>query len=432
VTIPILFSDRVDRSGHSPISYLMEQGVANPGIISLAAGLVDQASLPVAEVRQAVETVLAEAERGCRALQYGTTDGDAQIRERLVGHLAAMEGKLPADLGLAPDRIMVGTGSQQLLYLVAEILLNPGDVVLMGVPSYFVFMGALENLAANIVPIQTDEEGVIPQALEDALESFERKRELQRVKFIYDVSYYNNPTGLSLSEKRRATLVQLAKRWSIHHRIFILEDAAYRELRYHGDDIPSMLNFDPEGETVIYAGTFSKPFAPGLKTGYAVIPRSLRSALIVQKGHHDFGTSNFNQQLLAETLANGDYYRHLGGLRQTYRLKLDATLAALDRELAPLAGRVTWTRPSGGLYVWVRLPNDFVTGSTSEFFARCLTAGVLVVPGEYCYPKTMNNVPRNYFRLSFGVQPIGAIEEGIRRLGNVLRAMLLDPAKSAV
>ncbi|MFO0944797.1 MAG: PLP-dependent aminotransferase family protein [Planctomycetota bacterium] len=424
MTLSVRFSERVGRGGSSPISYMMEQGVANPGIISLAAGLVDQESLPVEEVGGCVDRVLGEPRRGQRALQYGTTDGDLEIRQRLVEHLASLEGCLPRDLALSPDRLIVGTGSQQLLYLVGEILLDPGDIVLLGVPTYFVYMGALESLGARIVPIPTDDEGMLPDALDEALAKIEQARELERVKFIYDVSYFNNPTGLCLSARRRQAIVDLAWRWSKTQRIFVVEDAAYRELRYRGEDIPSMLRFDAKGETVLYAGTFSKPFAPGLKTGYLVTPPSLRNALIQQKGHHDFGSSNFVQHLLAEALTSGDYHRHLGMLRELYREKLEVTLSAIEAQFAPLGERVQWTEPDGGLYVWVRLPPSIPTSTNGDFFSRCLAAGVLVVPGEYCYPQSMPNVPRSYFRLSFGFQTIPKIEEGVARLGKVLREML--------
>lgn len=417
-------SERASRHGFSPISYLMEQGVANPGILSLAAGLVDQESLPVAEVQRAVAGLLADPERGRRALQYGTTDGDGEFRRLIIDHLAALDGRLPGDLGLMPERVIVGTGSQQLLYLVGEILLDPGDIVLVGVPSYFVYMGALESLGARIVPLATDEHGIVPEALDDTLEGLESHGDLERVKFLYDVTYFNNPTGLSLSAERKRALVEAARRWSRRQRIFVVEDAAYRELRYRGEDIPSLLAWDQEGDMVVYAGTFSKPFAPGLKTGYAVVPTALRAALIQQKGHHDFGTSNFNQQLLAQAITTGEYHRHLAELRRIYRAKLEASLDALARELAGQSGQVRWTKPDGGLYVWVRLPPEIRTATDSEFMARCLEAGVLVVPGEFCFPSSMPDVPRNYFRLSFGVQPVAGIREGVRRLAGVIRSLI--------
>lgn len=418
------YSRRVSYSGPSPITYMMEQGVANPGIISLAAGLVDQETLPVEETRRAIEAVLSDPVRARAALQYGTTDGDRQLRDALCRNLANLDGKSPAAMGLSADRVIVGTGSQQLLYLAAECLIDPGDIVLLGVPAYFVFMGALESFGARIEPVETDGEGLIPEAVEAALRRLETSRELDRVKLIYDVSYFNNPTGLSLSAPRRAALVDVAKRWSRRHRIMILEDAAYRELRYRGPELPSMLSFDEEGRHVLYAGTFSKPFSPGMKTGYLVVPRDLREPLMRQKGHHDFGSANFTQALILEAMASGDYLRHLETLRDLYCRKLDAMLSILSEELASHAKEMTWTRPDGGLYVWAELPQKIHTTRGEPFFEACLRAGALYVPGEYCYPTGAANVPRSTLRLSFGNQPIERLVEGVRRLAGVIRTAL--------
>lgn len=414
------YSQRVLDCGKSPIAYLMEQGVENADVISLAAGLVDQESLPVEMVRAAVERVLSNHAEGCAALQYGTTEGDRRLRELLVDHLARLDGCAPAEIGLHPERIIVGTGSQQLLYLVGEILLNPGDLVLMGVPGYFVYMGALESLGAKVVPIETDIDGLIPEAVDEQLATLERQGELARVKLIYDVSYFNNPTGWSLSAARRRELVAVARRWSKRQRIYILEDAAYRELRYSGSDLPSMLRFDPSGEQVLYAGTFSKPLSPGLKTGYLVAPAELISPLVYQKGHHDFGSSNFTHRILAELLASGDYMRHLDRLRQIYGAKLALMLRTLTDGLAELDGEVAWTQPEGGLYVWLKTPARVSAAHDSTFFRRCLESGVLFVPGEYCYPRSHAAAGRQFVRLSFGVQPPERIREGVERFCRVL------------
>lgn len=418
--VPIGFSERVKRSDKPPISYLMAQAVGNPDILSLAAGLVDRETLPVEEVRAAVDALLSTPETAQDALQYGSTEGDRYLRELLALHVDRMDGVGEGKPRLDADRVLVGTGSQQLLYLVGEVLLDPGDIVLLGTPAYFVFMGVLESLGATIVPVATDEDGLVPEAVDEALRRTERAGRLDRVKLIYDVSYFNNPTGLSLAPHRRPELVALARHWSKRSRIFVLEDAAYRELRYRGADVPSMLRDDPEGEHVFYAGTFSKPFSPGLKTGYLVLPQGVREALVNQKGHHDFGSANFNQRLLALTIARGDYDRHLRRLRDQYRGKLDVMLQCLETEFAECRDQVTWTNPEGGLYVWVRLPPEISTAQGSEFFERCLSVGVLTVPGRFCFPRASEAVPDYYLRLSFGVQSVDGIREGVRRLASVV------------
>lgn len=419
----IRFSQRVHRSGPAPISYLMEQGVANPGILSLAAGLVDQESLPTQETMQAVRSLLSDPVCGKSALQYGTSEGHRSLREQVVRHLAELDNASPQALGLDAGRVLVGTGSQQLLYLVAEVLLDPGDIVLVGAPGYFVYMGALESFGVRMIGIETDQNGLLPDKVEETLARLERERELGRVKFLYDVSYFNNPTGLCLSEERRGALVDVVKRWSKQQRIFLLEDAAYRELRYGGGELPSLLRFDPEGEHVLYAGTFSKPFAPGLKCGYLVAPEPLVAPIVQQKGHHDFGSANFSQAILSEVLANGGYRRHLERLRTLYARKMAAMLGVL-REMLGGAEEVSWTIPEGGLYVWLTLPPKIETTRGGAFFERCLKAGVLYVPGEFCYPASYPRIPRHQLRLSFGALPIERIEEGVRRLAAEVRRLL--------
>lgn len=424
MSIPVRLSERVRRCGPAPISYLMQQAVANPHLISLAAGLVDQASLPAPEVLESAQRVLSDPVRGRAALQYGTTNGDFRLREQLMNHLAHLEGRSTASLGLTPERFILGTGSQQLLYLVGEVLLDPGDIVILGVPAYFVFLGVLESLGARVLAVPTDDHGLIPEAVQEALVHCENNGDLSRVKLIYDVSYFNNPTGVTLSADRREPLVSLARKWSREQRIHIIEDAAYRELRYAGNDYPSMLQYDPEGDTVLYAATFSKPFSPGMKTGYLVTPRPLVSAFLTQKGHHDFGSANLLHYLLGDVLASGAYQRHLQILRDLYRKKLTITLDTLACTLAPIADRVTWTRPEGGLYVWLTLPGAISTGQQSELFHRCLKAGVLYVPGEFCYPAGTASVRHDGIRLSFGVLDEAALREGIHRLASVLVPMV--------
>lgn len=420
MSVPVRFSQRVERSGAPLISYLMEQAVANPDLISLAAGLVDTESLPDDEVLAAANRILSDPKRGKSALQYGTTSGDATLRQLLAERLDRMDqeaGKpgTPID----PDQVVIGTGSQQLLYLVSEVLLDPGDIVLLGVPAYFVYMGALESFGVNLIGVESDENGVIPEAIDEELAKLERSGELDRVKLIYEPSYFNNPTGWTLSAERRPQLVEIAQRWSKRRRILILEDAAYRELRYSGRDIPSLRAFDETGDTVLYAGTFSKPFSPGLKSGYLVAPHDLIEPLIHQKGHHDFGSSNLIQQILAECMRTGGYDRQLTRIRSLYQSKLKLTLDLLHDGLEPVSPQVIWTQPEGGLYVWLELPKGIATDRDSRFFKRCLEAGVLYVPGEFCYPRSSHG-SNHSLRLSFGVPTPEKIREGIRRLCSVV------------
>ena len=407
------------------ISSLMQTALANPGLISLAAGFVDQDSLPVEATARAVEAILGNPIEGRRALQYGTTRGDAGLRRRLVAQLERNEGVPAGTFGDVTSRVVVTTGSAQLLYLVAEALLDPGDIALVESPTYFVFLGVLETRGARAIGIETDSQGLRLDSLEETLADLEAQGLLDRVKLIYTVTEHANPTGNSLAEGRRGPLVELARRWSKGGRIFILEDAAYRGLSFAEVEPSSVWSHDERGDTVILARTFSKTLSPGLKTGYGILPESLVEPVLRLKGNHDFGTSNFGQQILEHLMADGSYDRHVEGLVHLYRRKRDAMLGALERHFAPLED-VSWTRPSGGLFIWLTAPEGVDTGPDGPLFARCLAEGVLYVPGAFAFAETPGPIPTRHARLCYGVPGEADLDEGARRLAAAMTACL-DP-----
>lgn len=417
---PLRLSSQVLRSADPPINYFIQQAVENPRLISLAAGLVDEPSLPAGAVADALRDILADPARARAALQYGTTHGYRPLREKLLKRVAGADGCTPVAMGLDPDCVVVTTGSQQLLYLVAEMLLEPGDIVITEAPSYFVYQGTLEALGVRTLAVPMDADGIDTDALEELLQKLEQSGELDRLRLIYVVDYFQNPTGLTLSLPRRQRLVELARRFSQRQRILILEDAAYRELRYDGEDLPSIKSFDPDNAFVILALTFSKPLAPGIKTGYGLLPAELVPPLLRIKGNHDFGSVNLMQHLVDRMLETGAYDRHVAQLRQLYRQKRDLLLASLEQEFAGLP--VRWTHPAGGLYVWLTFPTAFDAGPTGPMMQAAQREGVLYVPGQFCYlecdgcPK-----PSHEARLSFGVVPLEQIPEAIRRLGRAVR-----------
>jgi 2-aminoadipate transaminase len=413
---PVCLSGRALQTADQPISYFMQQAVENPNLISLAAGLVDPVSLPAAEVRAALDDLLTRPASARAALQYGTTQGYAALREQLLARTVALDDLCAAEVSLTPDDVVVTTGSQQLLYLVGELLLNPGDLVITEAPSYFVYQGTLNSLGARTLAVPMDEQGMDTDALADLLSHLEQTGELARLKLIYVCDYFQNPSGRTLSLPRRRHLLELAQRYSRGHRLFVLEDAAYRELRYDGPDLPSVKSFDSDNRHVILAMTFSKPCAPGLKTGYGLLPRELMPALLRLKGNHDFGSNNLTQHLLDRLLSSGAYDRHVAELCDVYRGKRDALLDALAEEL-PAGTGVRWTRPDGGLYVWLTFPPGTDAGPHSLLMHAALHEGVLYVPGQFCYLEGSGvPVPSNEARLSFGVAPPEQLREGARRL----------------
>jgi 2-aminoadipate transaminase len=418
------FSRRRQWASRQAISFLMQQGVENPDVISLAAGLVDPHTLPVEATRMAFEQLLTDTDRARQALQYGTTLGAETLRRQLLKHLARLEGLQVEDLGIASGQLVLTTGSQQLLSLVGEVLLDPDDICLVAAPTYFVFLGVLEGLAARTIPVATDADGMCIDALQSQLEQLDGEGLLERVKLIYLVSYYENPSGVSLSAERRREVVELVRRWSQRNRIFVLEDAAYRELRYDGPELPSIWSYDSGRDFVILAQTFSKSFAPGLRVGYGVLPQTLAEPICDRKGNEDFGSANLNQHLVAKVLEEGLYAGHVDKLRVSYRAKRDSMLAAAEKYFDDLPG-VRWVHPHGGLYVWMTLPESIDTGFDGELFRRATKVEkMMYVPGDLCFPGPPDDRPRNQIRLSFGVEDPAGIELGMRRLANAIRAVI--------
>jgi len=424
-------SERAQRVGPSPIGGLMVRALEQPALISLAAGFVDQASLPVEAARSAVLSALAEPEAARAALQYGTTAGDVQLREQIAraitdADVAALHANNPDRL-TAPlnvpraENMLITAGSNQILALLAEALLDPGDVILCDAPTYFVFTSIVKGVAGRCIGIAADEHGMRLDALEAELARHAHDGQLHRIKAVYVMSYFDNPRGVSLSAQRRAELLALVERYSHNRPIYVIEDAAYRELRYEAPDLPSLFSYDKAQKFVIYTGTFSKSFAPGVRVGYGVFPPDLLQVMLALKGNLDFGSPYLNQRLVSHALSDGLYEPHVALLRSVYGRKAACMLDALEAELTPL-GIAHWVRPRGGLYVWVELAAHLDTGEQGQLFARACELGVLYVPGEPCFPE--GAVQRSCMRLSFGVQSEPRIAEGIAKLARAIREQL--------
>jgi 2-aminoadipate transaminase len=421
-TLPL--SSKARRTPEQPISYLISVVMRNPGLINLAAGLVDPLTLPVEECHAITAKLFSDPARGRAALQYDTTIGLKELRGAVLQHVEKLEGKTAAEMGLTPDHVVITTGSQQSLYLLGDALLDPGDIVIAAQPSYFVYTGALASLGATVLTVPMDEDGMDVEAVGTLLAKLETQGKLPRVKMVYCTSYFQNPTGLTLSLARRPRLLEIVKQFSKTQRITILEDAAYRELRYDGDALPSIKSFDTENKYTALSQTFSKPFAPGLKLGFTAMPGDLLEAVLHQKGNHDFGSSSLAQHIAYEAMRDASYFSHVARLRRSYREKRDALLAALD-SLMPKDAGITWTHPHGGLYVWMTLPKEIDTSRNGTMFDAALAAGVVYVPGDYCsQPGEDGKLPKHQLRLSFGQVAIEQILPGVERLAGVLSGQL--------
>ena len=412
------------RTKAPPISWLMQLTLSRPKLISLAAGFTDSASLPVGDVRELMDAMLRSRGTGRPALQYGSTQGDPDLRRLTAEHLRRLDKVSDSSRAHSPGRMIVTNGSQQLLYMAAEALCDTGDIVLVEDPTYFVFLGILQSRGLRARAVRMEHDGLNLARLEEVLRSLARSGELRRVKALYSVSYFQNPTGLTTSFEKKAAVLKLLRKYERRagHPIYLLEDAAYRELRFKGGDVQSALAVPGRPDRVIYAGTYSKPFATGARVGFGILPEPVFTAALRIKGNHDFGASNLLQQLLARALATGRYRKHLGELRSRYARKAQTMLKALQDHFPPA---VEWLKPRGGMYFWARLPRGLKSGTKSKLFQTALEADVLYVPGQLCYAEDpARPKPNDEMRLSFGSATEANIREGIKRLGTVLRKEL--------
>ena len=419
---PLHLSQLAKRSSEQAIGFLMQQALENSDCISLAAGFVDEATLPANLTRNTIQSLLTDDAAGRRILQYGITTGPESLRESFRKHLAHLEHTDPESISL--DNLMLTTGSQQLLCLAAQAVFEPDDICLVAAPTYFVFMGVLDAVGAKAVPVHADEDGMCPVDLDRQLQQLDAAGLLPRVRMVYVVSYYDNPSGVSVSADRRPQLLDVTKRWSKHDRILLLEDAAYREVRFDGPELPSIWSFDTDKDTVILTQTFSKSFAPGIRVGLSVLPDDLVKPVSNLKANEDFGSPHLNQAVLARILDDDQYLSHVQKVVQAYQKKRDAMLTAADEFFSDLNG-VSWYTPSGGLYVWMSLPDHVSTSFDSELFHQATRVSkVMYVPGELCHPVIDGCRPNYQMRLSYGVQSEDGIREGMKRLASAVRTVL--------
>lgn len=393
-----LASDRMRSSAIRELLKLTERSE----VISFAGGLPAPEAFPVAPFREAAYRVLAE--HGPQALQYGPTEGYLRLREMIARHTRRYH------IVVEPDNILITTGSQQALDLIGKVFLDPGDVILAERPTYLGALQAWSAAAPAYVSLKVDDDGMDTRMLENALRA--------GPKFIYVLPNFQNPTGATLSLERRKLLAERAD----HYGIPIVEDDPYGQLRYDGHHLPSLVALDSGARgdkiysgNVIYVSSFSKILAPGLRLGWIVAPKEVIGKLTTAKQGADLHTSSFIQMISHEVARAGFLDKHVRFIRALYRTRRDAMLAAMERHFPE---GIHWTRPAGGLFVWVTLPPHV---DAAELLPAALEQGVAFVPGASFYA----DLPmKNTLRLNFSNPECKRIEQGIRRLGLALKKTL--------
>ena len=373
-----------------------------PGMISFAGGLPAPATFPVEAMRAACERVL-QSDAGARqALQYGASEGYGPLREWVAGDLGRQ-----GLTGVDAARVIITTGSQQGLDLVAKVLIDAGSRVLVESPTYLGALQAFAPMQPQFAAVDCDAGGPRPEAL---------ARAASGARFAYLLPNFQNPTGRSIDAARRADLVGAATAAGLP----LVEDNPYGELWFDAPPPPPLAALDPEG--VVYLGSFSKVLAPGLRLGYLVAPRALFEPLLHAKQAADLHAPSFNQRLVHEVVVDGFLERHVPAIRARYRAQRDAMLAALERHFA--GSGVRWNRPAGGMFLWLELPDGLDAGA---LLAAALARGVAFVPGAPFFVEP-GAAARCSLRLSFVTADAAQIEAGICALALAL-AELLEPVR---
>lgn len=394
------YAQRTQRMKASAIRELLKL-TEQPDVISFAGGLPAPDVFPVEQFRAACDRALSE--QSTLALQYGTTEGYGPLREMIVRHAVSQH------IEVTTENVMITTGSQQALDLLGKIFINRGDRILVESPTYLGALQAWNAYGAEYVPVPSDDHGMNTDALEEALRT--------GPKFIYVLPNFQNPTGVTLSLERRKRLIELADRYGVP----IIEDDPYGQLRFEGEDLPAVEVLDSQiraksdsySGNVIYLSTFSKILAPGLRLAWVIAPPEVIRKLVLAKQGTDLNTSTFNQIVAYEVGRGGFLDQHIKVIQDCYRERRDAMLDALTEHMPK---GVRWTRPAGGLFLWMTLPEGI---SSTEVLKTAVTEEkVAFVSGESFFPCGGGE---NTARINFSYCKPEVIAEGVYRLSKVVR-----------
>ncbi|GLU48618.1 PLP-dependent aminotransferase family protein [Nocardiopsis ansamitocini] len=370
---------------------------SRPEVVSLAGGMPNVSALPLDALSDIVQRVVTE--QGATALQYGSAQGDPVLRQHIC-EVMGLEG-----IDASPDDVIVTVGSQQALDLVTKVFIDPGDVVLTEGPTYVTAINTFAAYQARIEHVLMDDDGVIPEALEEMLTRL--AAEGARVKFFYTVPTFNNPAGVTLTTERRARVLEICQRFNL----LVLEDNPYGLLRYEGEPVRALRADAPRN--VIYLGSFSKTLSPGFRIGWALAPSAVRDKLVLAAESAMLSHSSFNQLVVGRYLATHPWREQIKDFNEMYRARRDAMLTSLD---ALMPAGSSWTRPEGGFFVWVRLPEGL---DSKAMLPRAVGERVAYVPGTGFFH---GDDGRGNMRLSFCYPTPEQIREGVRRLVGVLES----------
>lgn len=369
---------------------------SRPEIVSLAGGMPNLSALPMEMMASVVSKLILT--NGAEALQYGSGQGHPKLREQIC-EVMALEG-----IRANPDDVIVTTGSQQALDLISRIFIDPGDVVLVEAPSYVGALGTFHQYEAQVVHVELDNQGLVPEALRQAISSVRASG--RTIKFLYLIPNYQNPTGVLLPADRRTEILEICR----EEAIFVVEDNPYGLL---GFDRPSPNAMRAEDtENVIYLGSFSKTIAAGLRVGWALVPPSLKEKLVIASESSILCPSNFTQLTISNYLADQPWRDQIASFCELYKVRRDAMLESLE-EYFPASA--TWTKPGGGFYVWVNLPPEI---DTKLMMPKAIVAKVAYVPGTAFYADGFGSWA---MRLSYCHPTPERIREGVKALSNVVK-----------
>lgn len=368
-----------------------------PEVISFAGGLPAPELFPIEEMKKVDEAIYNE--EGRKAVQYGTTEGYVPLREEICKR---MKDKFFVDC--KPEDVVVTTGSQQALFILAQILVDKDQTILMESPSYMGAIMAFDPVGPKYTEVPTDDQGIVPEELEKILAADDS------IRMIYVIPEFQNPTGITWPVERRKAFMDIVNKYDV----VVLEDDPYGEIRYDIEKLPSLKSMDTQGK-VVFLGSFSKIFMPGLRLGWIVANPEIIDKFVKFKQAVDLGTSTFGQRQAAYFLKMFDMEAHIAKITALYAKRRDLMYQSMEKYFPE---GVTFTYPKGGLFTWVTLPEGM---DAKELMPKCLAKDVAYVPGGIFYPNGGN---ANHFRLNYSNMPEGRIVEGIKRLGDVLKEEL--------